>query len=239
MEAFTRSELLFGIQGMEKLAKAHVAVFGVGGVGGHAAEALCRGGIGALTLFDNDVVSISNINRQIVATTKTVGQSKAKALADRLLEINPALQVIPMQVFYTPENADEYPLEQYDYILDAIDTVSAKMELIVRADKAGVPLMSAMGCGNKLDPTRFVVTDLYKTDTDPLARVLRHELRRRGVTKLKVVYSTEPAIKTPQGAECKASGRPVPGSTSFVPGVAGMIMAGEIIRELAQQKEMS
>lgn len=234
MDAFARSELLLGKEGMARLGAAHVAVFGLGGVGGHAAEALARGGIGRLTLFDSDVVSLTNLNRQLVATMDTLGESKVAVMARRIASIAPGAEVVQMPVFYTVQNADSYPLDGYNYIVDAIDTVSAKIELIVRAHEAGVPIISAMGCGNKLDPTRFVVTDLYRTDTDPLARVLRRELRRRGVAQLRVVYSTEPARTPGPGGEVKgATGRPAPGSMSFVPGVAGMIMAGEVIKDLS------
>lgn len=234
MEEFSRSELLLGPEAMERLAGAHVALFGVGGVGGHAAEALARAGIGRLTLFDSDTVSISNINRQIVATHDTIGQYKVDVMAARIRAINPAAQVTCMPVFYTVEDAPRYDLSGYDCIVDAIDTVSAKIELIARADAAGVPVVSAMGCGNRLDATKFVVTDLYKTQNDPLARVLRHELRRRGVRHLRVVCSTAPALTPRAGAETKGTtGRPAPGSVSWVPGVAGMILAGEAVKLIA------
>lgn len=232
-EMSARSALLLGWPAMEKLAGCHVAVFGVGGVGGHAVEALARGGVGRLTLFDSDEVNVSNLNRQLVATRDAVGQKKVEVLARRIHSIRPETQVTANAVFYLPENADQYLLEQYDYIVDAIDTVSAKLELICRAKAAGVPVVSAMGCGNKLDPTQFQVTDLFKTSGDPLARVMRHELRKRGVHSLKVVYSTEPARTPIQSGETKGTaGRPAPGSVSFVPGVAGMILAGEVIKDL-------
>lgn len=232
-EMSARSALLLGWPAMEKLAACHVAVFGVGGVGGHAVEALARGGVGRLTLFDSDEVNVSNLNRQLVATRDAVGCKKVEVLAKRIHNIRPETQVTANAVFYLPENADQYPLEQYDYIVDAIDTVSAKLELICRAKAAGVPVVSAMGCGNKLDPTQFQVTDLFKTSGDPLARVMRHELRKRGVHSLKVVYSTEPARTPIQSGETKGTaGRPAPGSVSFVPGVAGMILAGEVIKDL-------
>lgn len=232
-EMSARSALLLGWPAMEKLAACHVAVFGVGGVGGHAVEALARGGVGRLTLFDSDEVNVSNLNRQLVATRDAVGCKKVEVLAQRIHNIRPETQVTANAVFYLPENADQYPLEQYDYIVDAIDTVSAKLELICRAKAAGVPVVSAMGCGNKLDPTQFQVTDLFKTSGDPLARVMRHELRKRGVHSLKVVYSTEPARTPIQSGETKGTaGRPAPGSVSFVPGVAGMILAGEVIKDL-------
>ena len=210
-----------------------MAVFGVGGVGGHAVEALARGGVGHITLFDSDEVNVSNLNRQLVATRDAVGKKKVEVLAQRIHNIRPETQVTANAVFYLPENADQYPLEQYDYIVDAIDTVSAKLELICRAKAADVPVVSAMGCGNKLDPTQFQVTDLFKTSGDPLARVMRHELRKRGVHSLKVVYSTEPARTPIESGETKGTaGRPAPGSVSFVPGVAGMILAGEVIKDL-------
>ena len=232
-EAFKRSALLLGDEALKRLAGAHVAVFGIGGVGGHAAETLARAGIGRLTLFDSDTVALSNINRQLAATHATVGQYKADVMAARIREINPAAGVTSLRVFYTPENADEYPLSGYDCIVDAIDTVSAKIELIVRAGRFGVPIVSAMGCGNRLDATKFTVTDLYKTQNDPLARVLRRELRRRGVESLRVVCSTAPAITPRAGGETKrTAGRPAPGSVSWVPGVAGMLLAGEAVRLL-------
>ncbi len=223
-EEFRRSELLLGPQALERLAGAHAAVFGVGGVGGHAAEALARAGVGSLTLFDSDTVALSNINRQIAATHATLGQYKVDVMAARIRDINPQARVTCMPVFYTVEDAPKYRLSEYDCIVDAIDTVSAKIELIARAAQAGVPIVSAMGCGNRLDATKFVVTDLYKTQNDPLARVLRRELRRRGVERLRVVCSTAPALTPRPGGETKGTaGRPAPGSVSWVPGVAGMI----------------
>ncbi len=231
MEEFTRTERLLGEPAMKRLSECRVAVFGIGGVGGHAAEALVRSGIGALDIVDGDEVAVSNINRQLVATHATVGQYKADVMAARIREINPAAEVTSLRVFYTPENADEYPLSGYDCIVDAIDTVSAKLELIVRANRLGVPIVSAMGCGNRLDATKFIATDLYKTQNDPLARVLRRELRRRGVQRLRVVCSTAPALTPRAGGETKGTaGRPAPGSVSWVPGVAGMLLAGEAVR---------
>ena len=233
-EEFRRSELLLGPQALERLAGAHAAVFGVGGVGGHAAEALARAGVGSLTLFDSDTVALSNINRQIAATHATLGQYKVDVMAARIRDINPQARVTCMPVFYTVEDAPKYSLSEYDCIVDAIDTVSAKIELIARAAQAGVPIVSAMGCGNRLDATKFVVTDLYKTQNDPLARVLRRELRRRGVERLRVVYSTAPALTPRPGGETKGTaGRPAPGSVSWVPGVAGMILAGEAVKIIA------
>lgn len=234
MEEFKRSELLLGNEAMHKLYKAHVAVFGVGGVGGHAVQTLARAGIGHLTLFDHDTVSVSNINRQIVAAHSTIGKRKVDVMKEQILDINPTAQVTCMPVFYTVEDADRYDLSEYDCIIDAIDTVSAKIELIVRADRAGVPVISAMGCGNRLDATKFMVTDLYKTQGDPLARVLRRELRKRGVQHLRVVCSTAPSLAQKEGGEQKGTaGRFAPGSVSWVPGVAGMILAGEAVKLIA------
>lgn len=230
-EQFSRSALLLGDEAIQTLQRSHVAIFGVGGVGGAAVEALARGGVGAFSLFDNDTVSLSNLNRQLIATHDTVGQSKVEVCKARIVSINPNADVTTYPVFYLPENADEFDLSQYDYIIDAIDTVSAKIELVLRAQQAGVPIISAMGAGNKLDPTKFVVTDLYKTETCPLARVMRRELRARGVKRLKVVYSTETARKPLLDASDGVR-RAVPGSVSFVPPVAGMILAGEVMREL-------
>ncbi|MEG0769039.1 MAG: tRNA threonylcarbamoyladenosine dehydratase [Ruthenibacterium sp.] len=250
-EAFSRSALLWGEEGNERLRAAHVAVFGVGGVGGYAVEALARAGVGALTLVDSDVIAQSNLNRQLIATVDTIGMSKVQAAKQRVLSIHPECRVTALPMFYLPENADEIPLAHFTYIIDAIDTMSAKIELITRAAAAGVPIVCAMGCGNKLDPTRFCVTDLYKTSTDPVARVLRRELRRRGIEKLEVVYSTEPArqplappdhagedekaLPRQEGKDASASprARQTPGSVSFVPGAAGLILAGVVIRAIA------
>ena len=233
---FDRTRLLLGAEAMQKLAKSRVAVFGLGGVGGHAAEGLCRSGVGALDLFDNDEVSLTNLNRQLIATQDTIGMPKTEAMRQRLLSINPEVQLEARQLFYLPENADQVDLSRYDYVIDAIDTVSAKLELAVRCDRLGIPLISAMGAGNKLDPTKLVVTDINQTSVCRLARVMRQELRKRGVKKLKVCYSTEPAL-TPlmeESTEEAASGkRQTPGSTSFVPSVMGLIIAGQVVRELA------
>ena len=228
---FLRTELLFGREAMQKLESSHVAVFGIGGVGGHAAEALARSGIGALDLIDNDTVSLSNLNRQIVALRSTVGRYKADVMKERIQDINPEAKVRALRLFYLPETADELDLGKYDYIVDAVDTVTAKLELAVRAKAAGVPLISCMGAGNKLDPTAFTVTDISKTSVCPLARVMRRELKKRGITSLKVVYSTEPA-RTPLPCEEEDARRAVPGSVAFVPSVAGLIAAGEVIRDL-------
>lgn len=233
---FDRTRLLLGREAMDKLARSRVAVFGLGGVGGHAAEGLCRSGVGALDLFDNDEVSLTNLNRQLIATRDTIGMPKTEAMRQRLLSINPEVRLEARQLFYLPENADQVDLSCYDYVIDAIDTVSAKLELAVRCDRLGVPLISAMGAGNKLDPTKLVVTDINQTSVCRLARVMRQELRKRGVKKLKVCYSTEPAL-TPLAEEATEEAAPgkrqTPGSTSFVPSVMGLIIAGQVVRELA------
>ena len=228
---FSRTALLLGQEGMEKLKNARVAVFGVGGVGGFAAEALVRSGVGAIDIFDNDTVSVSNLNRQIIALHSTVGQAKVDVMRARLMDINPALQVAAHQMFYVPENADQVDLSQYDYVIDAVDTVAAKIELAVRAEKANVPCISAMGAGNKLDPTKIEITDIYKTSACPLARVMRRELKNRGVKALKVAYSTEPAL-TPLFQPEGETRRATPGSTAFVPSVMGLIIAGQVVRDL-------
>ena len=236
MNQYSRSELLFGTEAMARLKRSRVAVFGVGGVGGMAAEALYRGGIGALELFDDDTVSLTNLNRQIVATHDTLGQYKVDAMAARLRTIAPEAEVIPHRLFYTPESADEVDLARFDYIVDAVDTVAAKLELAVRATALGVPIISAMGAGNKLDPTKLVITDLSKTTVCPLARVMRRELRKRGIEHLKVAYSTEPPAEAkgplPQEEGAHAARRSIPGSTSFVPPAMGLVIAGEVLRKL-------
>ena len=232
-EAFARTALLLGQEGMERLARARVAVFGVGGVGGHAVEALARSGVGALDLIDNDQVCLSNLNRQIIATRATIGQYKVDAARDRIADINPDALVRVHKTFYTPETAGQFDFTQYDYVVDAIDTVTGKLALVLQAQEAGVPIISSMGAGNKLDPTAFRVADIYQTSVCPLARVMRTELRRRGVKHLKVVYSTEPAMTPfPAPAEEQTSRRQTPGSTAFVPAVAGLIIAGEVVRDL-------
>ena len=221
---FLRTEMLLGTDNMKKLKTAHVAVFGLGGVGGHVCEALARCGIGKFTLFDNDLVAESNLNRQIIATVDTIGMAKTDAMKKRILSINPDAEIVLNRVFYLPENADSYPLDKLDYVVDAIDTVSAKIELAIRAEKLGTPIISSMGTGNKLDPTQFKITDIYKTSVCPLARVMRRELKLRNVKALKVLYSEETPIK-PQGER-------TPGSTSFVPSVAGLIIASEVVKDL-------
>ena len=235
---------------MEKLWQSRVAVFGIGGVGGYAVEALARSGVGALDLIDDDRVCLTNINRQIFATRKTVGKYKVDVAAERIAEINPAIAVTTYQTFYSHETADQFNFGQYDYIIDAIDTVTAKIELVLRAQEAGVPMISCMGAGNKLDPTRFRVADIYKTSGCPLARVMRTALRKRGVKHLKVVYSDEIPTRPiedmsiscrshcicPPGAKHKCTERrDIPGSTAFVPSVAGLIIAGEVVKDLAKR----
>ena len=233
-EEESRTAILLGCETLEKLHNAHVAVFGVGGVGGHVCEALARAGVGALTLVDRDVVSLSNINRQMIALHSTVGRSKVEVMRERIHDINPECRVTAIEAFYLPETADEIPLEGLDYIVDAVDTVAAKIELAVRGAQLGIPVISAMGAGNKLSATGFVATDIYRTSGCPLARVMRRELKARGVKGLKVVYSPEPA--TPPHPEAPVQAEPgarMPtGSLPFVPGVAGLLLAGEVIRDL-------
>mgnify|MGYP004524244877 FL=1 len=234
-EQFLRTAMLLGESGVRRLQNARVAVFGLGGVGGYVVEALCRAGIGALDLIDKDDVSLSNVNRQILATHATVGMLKTQAAARRIAEINPRCVVREYPVFYLPETADEFDFKQYDYIVDAVDTVTAKLLLVQRAKEASTPIISCMGAGNKLDASAFRVADISKTSMCPLARVMRKELARRGISHLKVVYSQEEALK-PTGWEEEAAAlgkRQIPGSVSFVPGAAGLILAGEVIRDIA------
>lgn len=231
-EARLRTSWILGEEGMARLAGAHVAVFGIGGVGGAAVEALARAGVGHLTLFDHDTVSESNLNRQLIASISTLGMAKVEAARQRVESISRITQVHPMPVFFTPENADVFPLDRYDYVLDAIDTVSSKLELICRAQAAGVPILSCMGTGNKLDPARLEIADLSQTQVCPLARVMRRELRKRGIIHLRVVYSREEP-RVPQIDRPSLQEKQPPGSVSFVPPVAGMLMAGEAIRYLA------
>lgn len=237
MEIFDRTALLLGDGAMEKLKNAHMAVFGIGGVGGYVCEMLTRSGLGHITLIDSDTVSVTNRNRQIIALESTVGENKTEVMKKRLLDINPDLTVEALNIFYTPENAGDYPLDKYDYIADCIDTMSSKIELILRAKAADVPIISAMGAGNKLDPTKLEAADIYKTSVCPLARTLRYELRKRGVKSLRVVYSKEEPIK-PKGnveAECKgARSRHIPASAAFVPSAMGIVMASEIVRDFCQ-----
>ncbi len=234
-EQFSRTGLLLGEEALARLQNARVAVFGLGGVGGYTVEALARGGIGHLDLIDSDSVSISNINRQLLATHSTVGMPKVEAAKRRVLDINPKAQVTLWQVFYTPETAAQFDFTRYDYIVDAIDTVTGKLCLAERAFAAGTPIISCMGTGNKLDPTMFQVADISKTAMCPLARVMRKELGKRGIKHMKVVYSQEEAL-TPTGWEEEAAAigkRQIPGSVSFVPGAAGLILAGEVIKDIA------
>lgn len=234
-EQFFRTEMLLGAEAMERLQKARVAVFGLGGVGGYTVEALARGGIGQLDLVDNDRVSLSNLNRQILATHSTVGLLKTEAARRRVLDINPDCIVRLHEVFYTPETAGLFDFREYDYIVDAIDTVTGKLQLVERANEVGTPIISCMGTGNKLDASAFQVTDIFKTSMCPLARVMRKELGKRGIKHLKVVYSQEEAM-APKGWEEEAAAlgkRQIPGSVSFVPGAAGLILAGEVMKDLA------
>ena len=233
-DVFSRSELLLGADGLEKLAAARIAVFGIGGVGGHAAEALARTGVGKIDLIDPDTVSKSNINRQAVALLSTVGKYKVDVMRERISDINPACEVRVYKEFYSAESADGFPLSEYDYIIDAIDTVSSKLELICRAKAGGVKIISAMGAGNKLDPTAFEVADIYKTSVCPLARIMRSELRRRGIKSLKVVFSKEEPI--PAVANDETAKRHAPGSLAFVPSAVGLIMAGEVIKDIALRR---
>ena len=244
---FSRTELLLGKEGMDRLAHARVAVFGIGGVGGYTVEALARSGVGTLDLIDDDKVCLTNLNRQLHATRKTVGKYKVDVAEERVKEINPQAVVNTYKTFYMPDTADQFDFSRYDYIVDAIDTVTGKLDMIVRATEAGVPIISSMGAGNKLDPTAFEVADINQTSVCPLARIIRKELKKRGVKKLKVVYSKEPAM-TPiedMAISCKANcicppgtarkcteRRQVPGSNAFVPAVVGLILAGEEVKDL-------
>ncbi|MCI7322000.1 MAG: tRNA threonylcarbamoyladenosine dehydratase [Lachnospiraceae bacterium] len=244
---FSRTELLLGKEAMDRLAGARVAVFGVGGVGGYVCEALVRSGVGAFDLIDDDKVCLTNLNRQIIATRSTVGRYKVDVMKERMLDINPDVDVRTHQCFFLPENADDFPFEEYDYVVDAVDTVTAKIALVMKAQEKKVPIISSMGAGNKLDGSQFKVADIYKTKVCPLAKVMRHELKKRGVKKLKVVYSEELPIKPvedmaiscrtncicPPGAKHKCTERrAIPGSTAFVPSVAGLIIAGEVVKDL-------
>ena len=229
---FARTALLLGEDAIERLKNCRVAVFGIGGVGGYAVEALARSGVGALDLIDNDTVAQSNINRQIIALNSTVGQYKADAAAKRVLDINPECDVRAVKVFYMPETADEFDFTRYDYIIDAIDTVTGKLALARQAQDAGTPIISCMGAGNKLDPTAFEVADIYDTSICPLARIMRKECRARGIKRLKVVYSKEMPARQVKKIEEQTVRRDTPGSVSFVPSVAGLIIAGEVIKDL-------
>ena len=252
LNQFSRTQMLFGQENMEKLYNAKVAVFGIGGVGGFAAEALARSGVGSFVLVDDDKVCLTNLNRQIIATRKTVGQYKADVMAERIHDINPDAKVEVRKCFYLPERAGEFDFSQYSYVIDAVDTVTAKLEIIMQAKKCGVPVISCMGAGNKIDPTQLKVADIYKTSMCPLAKVMRYECKKRRIKKLKVVYSTEKPIRPledmsiscrnhcicPPGAQHKCTERrDIPGSTSFVPSVAGLILAGEAIKDLTLRQE--
>ena len=230
-DRFSRTELLFGADNMNILKNARVAVFGVGGVGGYTVEALCRAGVGNIDIVDNDVVSITNINRQIIATQKTIGQKKVEVMKERILDINPEAKVKTYDMFFLPETADKFPFEKYDYIVDAIDTLAGKIALAVLAQKHGVKIISSMVAGNKVNPEMFEVADISETSVCPLARVMRKELRKKCIKNLKVVYSKEKAL-TPQKSDENTSKRQLPGSVSFVPSVAGLIIAGEVVKDL-------
>lgn len=237
-DQFSRSALLLGEEGMNVLQNSRVAVFGVGGVGGYAVEALARSGVGALDLIDMDKVSLTNLNRQILALHSTLGMSKVEVAKARCLDINPEIKVRTWECFYLPETAEQFDFTQYDYVVDAIDTVAGKVQLAVQAKEAGTPIISCMGAGNKLDPTRFQVTDLSKTTVCPLARAMRTQLRKKGIHHLKVVYSTEePVTHKAATGEDPGQRRSLPGSVAFVPSVAGLILAGEVIKDLTARKE--
>ena len=249
LNQFSRTQLLIGEAAINKLQKSRVAVFGIGGVGGYVCEALVRSGVGAFDLVDDDKVCLTNLNRQIIATRKTVGKYKADVMKERMLDINPDVDVRIHRCFFLPENADDFPFDEYDYVVDAVDTVTAKIELILRAKAHNVPIISAMGAGNKLDPGRFKIADIYQTSVCPLARVMSRELKKRHVKNLKVVYSDEQPIRPledmsiscrtgcicPPGAQHKCTERrDIPGSTAFVPAVAGLMIAGEIVKDLSK-----
>ena len=249
LNQFSRTQLLLGADNMDRLADAKVAVFGIGGVGGYVVEALARSGVGSFVLVDDDKVCLTNLNRQIIATRKTVGRYKTEVMKERILDINPKAKVEIHNCFFLPENADEFPFEEYDYIVDAVDTVTAKISLVMKAKECNVPIISSMGAGNKLDASQFKVADIYKTKVCPLAKVMRRELKKRGVKKLKVVYSEEQPTRPkedmsiscrtncicPPGAKHKCTERrDIPGSVAFVPAVAGLIIAGEVVKDLGQ-----
>lgn len=246
-DQFSRTELLIGSSGIERLKKARVAVFGVGGVGGYVVEALARSGVGTLDLIDDDKVCLTNLNRQIYALHSTIGKYKVDVAKERVLDINPEAEVHTYRTFYMPDTADQFDFSRYDYVVDAIDTVTGKLALVQQAEAAGTPIISSMGAGNKLDPTAFRVADIYKTSVCPLARVMRKELKKRGIRRLKVVYSTEQALepKEGEGGSCETDcvcppgsartcvqRRQIPGSTAFVPSAAGLIIASEVVKDL-------
>ena len=232
LEQFSRTQLLLGTDAMESLNSKRVAVFGIGGVGGYVCEALVRSGIGSFDLIDDDKVCITNLNRQIIATRKTLGKYKVEVMRDRMLEINPDAKIEIHKCFFLPENADDFAFSEYDYIVDAVDTVTAKIELIMRAQKEGVPIISAMGAGNKLDAGRLKIADIYDTKICPLARVMRRELKKRDIKKLKVVYSDEQPVRPIEPVQECTGRRDIPGSTAFVPAAAGLLIAGEIVKDL-------
>lgn len=230
-DMFSRFELLIGEEKLQQLQNSHVLVFGVGGVGGYVVEALVRSGIGHITIVDNDEVSLTNLNRQIIATRETIGKKKVEVMRKRILSINPDCLVTGLEMFYLPENADTIDLTKYDYVVDAIDTITSKIELAMRCEKLNIPLISSMGTGNKLNPAMLEVSDIYKTSVCPLAKVMRKELKTRGVKHLKVVYSKELPIKPRQSNEL-TNKRTVPGSSAFVPSSAGLLIASEVIKDL-------
>lgn len=239
MDAFSRTALLLGGEAMEKLKAARVAIFGLGGVGGYVVEALVRSGVGALELVDHDIISVTNINRQLLATHKTIGMSKALAARERVLEINPNCEAVARELFFLPDTADQFDFNDYDYVVDAIDTVTGKLELVRAAQEAGTPIISSMGTGNKLDPSKFQIADITKTSVCPLARIMRKECAKRGIRHLKVLFSTEDPIPSDPTAisleELPEGRRALPGSIAFVPSVAGLMIAGEVIRDLTQK----
>ncbi len=247
LNQFSRTQLLLGADGIDQLQNSRVIVFGIGGVGGYVVEALVRSGVGAIDLVDDDKVCLTNLNRQLIATRSTVGKYKVEVMRDRIMDINPKCKVTMHRCFYLPETADQFDFSSYDYVVDCVDTVTAKIDIILQAQKCGTPVMSSMGAGNKLDPTKFQIADIYKTTMDPLAKVMRRELKKRRVKKLKVVYSTEKPTRPledmaiscrehcicPPGTERKCTDRrDIPGSTAYVPSVAGLILASEVIRDL-------
>ena len=233
MNQFARTEILFGAEAMARLAQARVAIFGVGGVGGYVAEALVRSGVGSFDLIDNDEVSLTNLNRQIIATHDTIGRPKVEVMRERMLSINPKADIAVHQCFFLPENQDEFDFSRYDYVVDAVDTVAAKIAIVLKAQAAQVPVMSSMGAGNKVNPASFEVADIYQTSVCPLARVMRQAMKKHGVKHLKVVYSKELPLAPAASSESKGTlGRPVPGSTAFAPSVAGLIIASEVVKDL-------
>ena len=235
---FSRTELLLGKEAMDRLKQSRVAVFGVGGVGGHVCEALVRSGVGHFDLIDSDTVNITNINRQIIATTSTIGRLKVDVMKERMLDINPEVSVCVHPCFFLPENAHQFSFEEYDYVVDAVDTVTAKIELVVRANEYQTPIISSMGAGNKLDGSAFRVADIYKTKVCPLAKVMRRELKKRGIRRLKVVYSEEMPLTPSESEEQTDSRKRIPGSTAFVPSVAGLIIAGEVVKDLTEKETL-